>query len=170
MLPAVQMNHGGKLTMNLFKISLTALLSICAPVLMAVAETSPDAQQLLAADRAWAEAAAARDVEKLVTFWSDDAVDYFPEKPAAVGRDAIIALVRSNRSDPGYSLHWQADAAVVSDSGELGYTSGRFTATFGTEDGGTVTRTGHYLCIWRKQDDGQWKCILETSVFEPGAA
>lgn len=156
--------------MNRFKNSLIALLLICAPGLTVVAEPSPDSQQLLAADRAWAEAAAARDVEKVITFWSEDAVDYFPEKPAAVGRDAIIALVRSNRSDPGYSLHWQADAAVVSDSGELGYTSGRFTATFGTEDGATVTRTGHYLCIWRKQDDGQWKCILETSVFESGAA
>lgn len=94
----------------------------------------------------------------------------FPDEPAAVGRDAIIALVRRYRSDPRYSLRWQADTAEVAASGELGYTSGRFTATFGTEDGGTVTRTRNYVCIWRKLDDGEWKCIVETSAFEPNTA
>ena len=86
--------------------------------------------------------------------------------PVARGRDAIIALVRRYRSDPRYSLRWHADTATVAASGELGYTSGKFTMTVSAEDGsGTVTRTGHYVCIWRKLDTGEWKCIVETSTF-----
>lgn len=152
--------------MNHFMNSLNTLLLACVPALTTVAEPTSDSQQLLETDRAWAAAAAAGDVEHVITFWSEDAINFFPGEPAAVGRNAIIALVRRYRSDPRYSLRWQADTAEVAASGELGYTSGRFTATFGTEDGGTVTRTGHYVCIWRKRENGEWKCVVETSVFE----
>ncbi|HZD52341.1 MAG TPA: DUF4440 domain-containing protein [Woeseiaceae bacterium] len=136
-------------------------------VLAAKAERATGSQQqLLAADRAWAEAAAAGDVQRVVTFWSEDAVNFFPNEPAARGRDAIIALVRRYRRDPRYTLRWHADTAEVAASGELSYTSGQFTMTLGTDDGATLTRTGHYVCIWRKLDNGEWKCIVETSVFD----
>jgi ketosteroid isomerase-like protein len=166
----VRVSYGGKATMKRFMNSLSTVLLTCVPALSADAEPGPSSQQLLATDRAWAAAAAAGDVEHVITFWSEDAVNFFPGEPAAVGRDAIIALVRRYRSDPRYSLHWQADTAEVAASGEIGYTSGRFTATFGAEDGATVTRTGHYVCIWRKLDNGEWKCVVETSVFESNTA
>jgi ketosteroid isomerase-like protein len=156
--------------MNHFMASLNTLLLTCVPVLATAAKPATDSQQLLAADRAWEAAAAAGDVERIITFWSEDAVNFFPGEPPARGRDAIIALVRRYRSDPRYSLRWHADTAKVAASGELGYTAGHFTATFGTDDGGTVTRTGHYVCIWRKLDNGGWKCIVETSTFGPDAA
>ena len=149
-----------------FLSALNTLLLASVPVFAKAAEPTEASQQLLATDRAWEAAAAAGDVQRIVTFWSEDAVNFFPGEPAARGRDAIIALVRRYRADPRYSLRWHSDTAEVAASGELGYTSGHFTATFGTEDGGTVTRTGNYVCIWRKLDNGEWKCIVETSAFD----
>ncbi len=153
--------------MDHFMNALNTLLLTCVPAaLTAAAEPTAASQELLATDRAWEAAAAAGDVERVVTFWSEDAVNFFPGEPVARGLDAIIALVRRYRSDARYSLRWHSDTARVAASGELGYTSGSFTMTLGTDDGGTVTRTGHYVCIWRKLDSGEWKCTVEASVFD----
>lgn len=124
-----------------------------------------DEARLLAADRAWAAAAEAGDVERVVTFWTDDAVNYLPGEPPARGRQAIIEIVGRYRSDPAYSLSWHAVSVHVAASGELGYTSGPFTMTLG-DDAGTITRTGHYLCVWRKLPHDDWKCAVETCVFD----
>ena len=148
-----------------FMNALNTLLLASVPALTTAAPTEAS-QQLLATDRAWAAAAAAGDVERIATFWSEDAVNFFPGEPAALGRDAIIALVRRYRSDPHYSLRWHSDTAQVAASGELGYTTGEFTMTLSADDGGTTTRTGHYVCIWRKLENGEWKCIVETSAFD----
>jgi ketosteroid isomerase-like protein len=39
-----------------------------------------------------------------------------------------------------------------SHSGDLGYSTGTYTATFGE-----MTDKGKYVTIWRKQSDGSWK-------------
>lgn len=123
---------------------------------------------LLQTDRQWAAAAAAGDLEALVTFWADSAVDYFPNGPVADGREAIRQLVAANRSQPGFSLNWEPSDAVVADSGDLGYTMGAFDMSFRGPDNRAIERHGHYVCIWRKQPDGSWKCIVEMSNFRPG--
>ena len=124
-------------------------------------------EALLEADRAWAAAAAAGDVERLTSFWADDAINYFPGAPVARGKDAIGELVRRNRSQPGFSLSWEPQEAVVARSGDLGYTSGTFALSIENPEGSQVTRRGHYVCIWKKQADGSWKCAVESTIFGP---
>jgi ketosteroid isomerase-like protein len=120
---------------------------------------------LLNTDKEWAAAAKAGDVKKIVTFWSDDAVDYFPNRPAAIGKEAILKLVQKNRSIPGFTLSWEPKKAEVATSGDLGYTSGAFQVSMNDTEGKPVPRSGNYVCIWKKQKDGSWKCVVETSVF-----
>lgn len=120
---------------------------------------------LLEADRAWASAAAAGDIEKVKTFWSDDAVNFFPGRPPAHGKEQIGELVKRNRSIPGFSLTWDPDRAVVSDSGDLGYTYGSFRVSRTGPDGNPVQREGNYVEFWRRQPDGTWKCEVETTIF-----
>ena len=55
---------------------------------------------LLEANRAWAAAAAAGDVARIISFWADDAISYFPGAPVAQGKEVIGELVRENRSQP----------------------------------------------------------------------
>jgi len=131
----------------------------------------PDAARnaLLEADRAWADAAASGDVERIASFWTEDAVDYFPGAPVAAGKSNILELVKRNRSQEGFALSWEPTEGVVARSGELGYTVGRFQLSMADIDGSPMMRTGHYLCIWKRQPDGSWKCSVETSVFGPPA-
>lgn len=123
-------------------------------------------EELLTADAAWAAAAAAGDVERIITFWAPDAVNYLPETPPAVGAEAIRAVVSRWRARPEYSLHWHATRAEAAQTGDLGYTSGPFELRFRDPNDRLVIRRGHYLCVWKRQAGGEWKCAVETSVFE----
>ena len=122
---------------------------------------------LLDADKAWADAAASGDVEKIKTFWSDDAINYYPGQNPAFGKGEILEIVKRNRSIPGFKLSWEPREAVVSKSGDLGYTHGSYKLSFNDPEGNTLTRTGNYVCIWKKQDDNSWKCVMESSVPGP---
>jgi ketosteroid isomerase-like protein len=144
-------------------LGLAATLAACAPKVNIQEERAA----LLRADSAWAAAATAGDIQKLGTFWSEDAVNYFPGAPVASGRDAILGLVARNRSIPGFSVKWEATTARVSESGDLGYTTGPFQVTATTPDGTSVTRSGHYVAIWRKNAAGAWECVVESSIFGP---
>lgn len=130
-------------------------------------EIDAEREALLETDRAWAAAAEAGDVARITSFWADDAVNYFPGAPVARGKEAIGALVRRNRSQPGFSLSWEPVEAVVARSGDLGYTTGTFALSVEDLEGLLVTRRGHYVCIWTKQADGSWRCAVESSVFGP---
>ena len=121
---------------------------------------------LLNTDKEWAAAAKAGDVKKIVTFWSDDAIDYFPNSPAAIGKEAILKLVQKNRSIPGFTLSWEPMKAEAAASADLGYTSGVFRVSMRDAEGNTMEKSGNYVCIWKKQQNGPWICIVETSVFD----
>ena len=122
---------------------------------------------LLDADKAWADAAASGDVEKIKTFWSEDAINYYPGQEPAFGKQEILEIVKRNRSIPGFNLSWEPRNAVVSKSGDLGYTHGSYKILFNDPEGNTLTRAGNYVCIWKKQEDGSWKCVMESSVPGP---
>lgn len=121
-------------------------------------------QALLNADSAWADAAISGSVEKIKTFWTEDAINFFPGQEPAFGKKEILRIVKRNRSVPGFSLTWKARDAVVSESGAMGYTYGPYKLTFSDPEGNKYTKSGNYVCIWKKQNDGPWKCVLESSV------
>ena len=129
----------------------------------------PDAAQksLLETDRQWAAAAKAGDVERLTSFWTEDAINFFPGAPPARGKEAIRELVRRNRERPQFSLTWQPECAVVARSADLGYTFGPFQLSALDAQGHPIQRQGHYVCIWKKQSDDSWKCAVESTIFTP---
>jgi ketosteroid isomerase-like protein len=124
--------------------------------------------ELLEADRAWAAAASSNNIEQTLHFWTDDAVIYFPGQPAVSGKAEIRKFITRNRSNPAFSLSWTPQEAVAAESGELGYTRGIFQVSLPGPQAAIINRSGNYLCIWRKQDDGSWQCSMEISNFLPG--
>ena len=149
---------------------LLSILAIC--LLVFHCTTQPDTQslkmELLQSDKDWAGAAKSGDLPKLTTYWADDAINFFPGVPPAIGKEAILELVRKNRSQAGFSLSWEPDKAEVAASGDLGYTYGTFQLSFNNSDSTTVNRTGNYVCVWRKDPGSSWKCIIESTIFSAG--
>ena len=126
---------------------------------------------LLRADTEWAAVAAVgKDVEGIVAFWTDDAVIYPPREAPVVGKDAIRAYVSGSLKVPGFSIRWKPVQVVVSEAGDIGYTTGTNSFTFPDAEGRLTTAGGRYLTIWRKGGDGRWRCVVDFWNEAPPAA
>ena len=77
------------------------------------------------ANQAWA----AKDLEKVMAFYADDAVLMTPGMDAVHGKDAIRASLERHAGDPAVSLTFQSSKVDVAKSGDLGYTAGTYKLT-----------------------------------------
>jgi ketosteroid isomerase-like protein len=82
-----------------------------------------------------------------------------PGRYPVVGADAVDFLSQLNDRD--YTMKWEPAGAEIARSGELGYTYGTYKVIYKT-GGSDSTFYGTYINIWRKQDDGRWKYILDS--------
>ena len=147
-----------------------ASLSIVGLALACHAPVDPHAGEadLMPTSRAWAQAAASGDLERIVSFWADDAIVLAPDQPAVVGKAAIREFVKQFSAIPGFSITWEPEQARISASGELGYLVEHNRVTFADSTGVRQTQFGKAVTIWRKDPSGTWKCIVDTWSNSPG--
>ncbi len=120
-----------------------------------------DEQELRDLDTQWCAAAVAKDVDKTVSYYSDDAVVFAPNAPSINTKEAIRSAWKEILTSPGSSLSWKTGKVEVSKSGELAYVSGAYDGTMNDASGKPVKDRGKYVEIFRKQPDGSWKCVLD---------
>ena len=121
-----------------------------------------DVQSLKDAEAAWAKVMAAKDFEKSMSYYADDASLLMANMPAINGKDAIRAAFKPMFDDPNFALAFQGSRIEVAKSADLGYTQGAYTMT--VTDPKTkkpVTDKGKYLTTYKKQADGTWKVVAD---------
>jgi ketosteroid isomerase-like protein len=104
----------------------------------------------------------AKDFEKSMSFYADDASLLMANAPAINGKEAIRAAFKPVFDDPNFALAFQASRIEVAKSADLGYTQGAYTLTI--TDPGTkkpFTDKGKYLTTFKKQTDGSWKAVAD---------
>jgi ketosteroid isomerase-like protein len=116
-----------------------------------------------AADAAWLKAYQAKDVGKSVGFFDEQGSMLVPNSPILTGKDAIAKFIARGFALQDYQITWHPNQAGVAVSGDLGYTSGTYTMSFKDVSGKTISDTGKYLMVWKKQPDGEWKVLFDTS-------
>ena len=82
--------------------------------------------------------------------------------PAAARRCASSG--RAFFDPAGPSLTWEPYEGEVGSQGDLGYTRGKFLFQGKDGAGKPVTERGEYLSIWRKQQDGAWRLVVDSSL------
>ena len=102
------------------------------------------------------------DLDLVVSFWADDAKVFAPGAPVLEGKAAIRDFVLGSFKTPGFAISWEPTDVETSTDGTMGYTAGRNRMTMPDGTGNLVTSTGRYVTVWRKERDGQWKCIVDT--------
>jgi ketosteroid isomerase-like protein len=137
---------------------LGATLAGCGP---ARPDLATERAAIHARDREWLAAAGAGDVERTVSYWTDDAVVYPPGGPAVVGKAALRRMVSETARIPGFRVSWHTDSIVVSAAGDLAYATGTNAFTVNDSAGRPVTTVGRVLGVWRKDPDGVWRCAAE---------
>jgi ketosteroid isomerase-like protein len=125
---------------------------------------------LLARDAEWARLASeGRDVERILSYWTEDAVVMPPGYPAVKGKAALREYVLGSLQIPGFNITWTSTDVHVSADGSLAYMFSRNALTMNGPDGKPVTSMGRAVTIWRRDFDGQWRCAVDTWNAEPAA-
>jgi len=135
---------------------------VCAGCSSSSGDTEPARTALIETSRDWARAAAGGDVDRIVSFWADDAVVFPPDQAAVVGKSAIRQFVQASLRLPKFSITWEPEQARLSKSGDMGYLIERNRMTFADSSGVVHTQMGKAVTVWRKDTSGVWKCVIDT--------
>jgi ketosteroid isomerase-like protein len=114
------------------------------------------------ADTEWLKVGQAKQVDDWLGFYSDDAVVLPPNETTATTKDQIRKTVSELLGLPGLTIDWQLTKVDVARSGDLGYGYGTYKIDFKDPKSGSGSDHGKILEVWKKQADGNWKCVADT--------
>jgi ketosteroid isomerase-like protein len=121
---------------------------------------------LLQADRKFAKAGIAKNIDSFMSFVAED-VRFYSEGVMRTGKLAFREGWAKGFADPNWTITWAPLYAEAAQSADLGYTTGSFEIHDKSSDGTPVVRKGSYVTMWRKQPDGAWKVALDIGSFVP---
>jgi ketosteroid isomerase-like protein len=123
------------------------------------ADTTAIEQTIRDLDAQWSAAAGAKDVDKTVSFYSEDAVVMPPNAASATTEEAIRKIWKDLLTDA--KISWKTKKVEVAQSDDLAFSSGAYEVTLNDPTGKTVNDRGKYLEVWKKQANGMWKCVAD---------
>ena len=100
------------------------------------------------------------------SYLADDALMLPAGRYPVMGLDSIYASM--SKSDGTSTLLWEPQKAEVAQSGELGWTWGKYTTSYFDEEGVELHSYGKYLNIWRLNSEGNWKVLVDMGNKSPG--
>lgn len=106
---------------------------------------------------AFAKAQMAEDAEGVVAYYADDATSLAPNKPAVVGKAAILAMTKEDLASDTTRTAVKYEVVDVFAQGNLAVEIGKSTSTH--KDG--TTTTGKYVSVFENRD-GKWLCIRDS--------
>jgi ketosteroid isomerase-like protein len=101
-------------------------------------------------------------------FFAPDGVTLANGKAPVIGSEAIAA--QATWSPQEYQLTWTPEGGQMNASGDMGFTWGHYEGRSKDRAGNSIVANGRYMTIWKKQSDGSWKVVLDSSNDEPPAA
>jgi ketosteroid isomerase-like protein len=127
-----------------------------------------EAEKLMELSRSWAKSVKDKDIEKMLSYWADDAIVMSPNEPSVVGIEALRGMVERSMKIPGFEINWEPQEAYVSKSGDLGYVIIKNYMTMPIDTtGNTRTIFNKGVEIWKKQENGTWKNVIDISNSDP---
>jgi ketosteroid isomerase-like protein len=130
-----------------------------------------DTKALRDLDAQWSATAGTKDLDKTVSYYSDDAIVMPPNAPSATTKEAIRNVWQDLLASAGLVISWKTTKVEVATSGDLACLSGTYELTMNDASGKSVNDHGKYVEVWEKQSDGKWKCgtdIWNSDLPAPG--
>jgi ketosteroid isomerase-like protein len=112
--------------------------------------------EIIKTDEAFSRMSSQNGMKKaFIEYMDDEGILLRPNRLPIIGADAIEFLSQAN--DTAYKLTWKPSGVEVSACGDLGFSYGIYTLILSD-----TTLHGTYVSIWKKQEDGKWKFVLDT--------
>ncbi len=125
-------------------------------------------KRLLQRDAEWAALSSkGHELERILSFWTDDARVYPPGMPTLSGKAALRSYVQGALAIPGFHITWTSSEATLSPDGQLAYMLSTNAVTMPGPDGQLVTTAGRGVTVWRREPDGDWRCAIDIWNNEP---
>jgi ketosteroid isomerase-like protein len=144
-----------------------ALLIFCLSCNEQSVDTKAEGEKLMQISREWSKAASTDSVEKILSYWADDAVVMSPDHLPMKGKAEIRAMIEGAAKIPGFRISWEPLSVYVSKSGDLAYLIEENQMTMNDSTGKPVTQHNKAVTIWRKQADGTWKNVVDMWNANP---
>jgi uncharacterized protein (TIGR02246 family) len=152
---------------------LTSLCAIAAIAFTITAcNTTPDTHDadvkaIQDSEAQWNSDWAAKDTDKILAHYADDAILIVPGTHSVTGKDAIRASLKPMTDDPAMSLKFQAYKVEVAKSADVAYTQGTYTLTLtDPQTKQLINDHGSYVTTYRKLPDGSWKAVADIATSE----
>jgi ketosteroid isomerase-like protein len=137
--------------MRAFSLLSVTLLSLA---VSAAAQSHPGrAREVFAAESAFAQSMAARNLAAFGTFVAYDAV-FFGRRGPLRGKGAVVAGWQSFFEGPDAPFSWTPETVEVLASGTLAHSSGPVRDPSGRQ-------IGTFNSIWRREADGRWRVVFD---------
>ncbi len=112
-------------------------------------------------DTQWSEAAATKDLERTLAYYSEDAIVLPPNATRAATKETIRKVWKDILATSGLVITWKSAKVKLGKSGEMAWVSGTYELTMNDASGKSANDRGKYLEVWEKQPDGNWKCAAD---------
>jgi len=140
---------------------LTLLLLTACEVDIKSNDTAALAAELLQADRDFAALSQNTDPKQAFSNYLAPNAIMVPRAGDPI--EGYEAAMASFGEEAGFDLHWQPQFAEVADSGDMGWTWGRYQLLIEGEQ----LYSGKYVNIWTRQSNGSWQVRLDIGNQEP---
>jgi uncharacterized protein (TIGR02246 family) len=118
-----------------------------------------DKAAIEAADQAWQEAVRSGDWAGAAALYAENAVFMPPNEPAVEGRGNIQVWFEALPPVTAVEIK----TAEIDGLGDLAFTRGTYSMTMSPEGMSSITDSGKYVGIFRKQADGSW--LYSRDIF-----
>ena len=122
----------------------------------------PTERILRALDTQWSKAAAAKDLEQTVAYYSEKAIVLPPNATSAATKETIRNVWKDVFAAPGLVITWKPTKVKLGSSDDMAWVSGTYELLMNDPSGKPANDRGKYLEVWEKQADGNWKCAADT--------
>ena len=113
----------------------------------------------------YATAVNARDLDRWLALWGDDAIQMPPGAPCRVGKDEIRQGMQPLFDLDAIRIAVQPEEVQI--LGDWAYTHGAYEFEMAPKRGGKTGRcSGKFLDILEKQVDGSWKIAIDCHNYD----
>lgn len=122
------------------------------------------AEELMNTSRAWTNS---KTTSETLSFWADDALVLAPGQPTIKGKESIRKMVEASKQIPGFKVKWEPKEVHISESGDMAYMIEHNYFEMNDSLGNPKKSFNKVVTIWKKQNDGAWKNVVDIWNADP---